>query len=113
MQPCEIRSTRRWTGVALALLFAVAVGPAGAEKTGTAADVVPGDCLHFNTSLRMKEQFEKVRQSKAVKLLLELPCAQRSVGQGSAGRRRKTRSADARAASGQAGSCGASRHRVA
>jgi len=41
-------------GVSLSLIVGSSLS---AQTTGTGADVVPGDCLAFSTSLKMKEQF--------------------------------------------------------
>jgi hypothetical protein len=49
-------------GVALGLVVG---SSASAQTTGTGADVVPGDCLAFSTSLKMKQQFEQFINSPA------------------------------------------------
>jgi len=49
-------------GVALSLAVGSSVS---AQTTGTGADVVPGDCLAFSTSLKMKQQFEQFVNSPA------------------------------------------------
>jgi len=51
-------------GLGLALSLAVG-SSANAQTTGTGADVVPGDCLAFSTSLKMKQQFDQFINSPA------------------------------------------------
>jgi len=52
-----------------------------AEPTGTAADIVPADCAYFSTSIRLKEQFDAVAQSRAVRRVLELPLVQGQIAE--------------------------------
>jgi len=60
---------RLWRGRAalgLSVSLALAAGSASrAQTTGTGADVVPGDCLAFTTSLKMKQQFTQFVDSPA------------------------------------------------
>ena len=46
-----------------------------------AATMVPENCGYFATSLRLKQQWEAVRDSNAIAMLLELPTVQMAIGQ--------------------------------
>jgi hypothetical protein len=60
------RSWRRGLTLGLGVSLALSIGSAArAQTTGTGADVVPGDCLAFTTSLKMKQQFTKFVDSPA------------------------------------------------
>src|SRR3954465_15204948 len=60
---------RTWRGgmvLALSVSLALFAGtPSRAQSTGTGADLAPGDCLAFSTSLKMKQQFTQFVNSPA------------------------------------------------
>lgn len=53
--------------------------PPVAEKTGTAADLVPADCAFFATMLRGGEVYDLVAGSNAVGALLDMPLVQQQL----------------------------------
>jgi hypothetical protein len=53
--------------------------PLSAQETKTAADIVPADCSIFTTSLKLREQFDAVANSKAVKKLMALKAMQEAL----------------------------------
>src|SRR5258708_6317506 len=64
MQRFDLR--RSGAAALVVSIFLAPIGFARADSTGTAADLVPADALYFKTSLRLKEQFDRIASSPAV-----------------------------------------------
>lgn len=75
---CLKRARRALTAALVAFCLPMA---ANAQATKTAADIVPADCDFFSTSLMLKEQYEGIANSNAIKKIMNLPYVQMGMAQ--------------------------------